>query len=85
MVPKMPDHQGPPPLAGVTVLCSGMTDQSAKQQTQQRLASLGAVPVFKSMPNVRPDVMLATSVMAPDYQVTHFTWPPRKPSELFLP
>ena len=65
----MPAQSDPRALSGVAVLCTGFTDHSAQQHVQQLLVTLGAVSAFSYEPSLRVDVMVALSVLTPDYQV----------------
>ena len=58
-------------LLGMTVHCTGFTDQPAQQQVEQLVVSLGAVPVFVHMPSIKPDVMVGMSVLGFHYQVCY--------------
>lgn len=58
-----------PCLFGLTIICTGYTRPAAKQELQQLLAALGAIPAFTYMPSVRADVLVAASVKSADYKV----------------
>ena len=65
----MSEHQKSRALLGLTIHCTGFTDQLAQQQVEQLVVNLGGVPVFVHLPSIKPDVMVGMSVLGFHYQV----------------